>query len=187
MRLSSFIAAVLCVAATPVCAAPAGRLAANPVSSAKFGAAAVAAPPGANPETSTQPAGAAPNAAKLVVYERVVTLNWDGSSDARMRSPLCIASPTGRVRLTVLSTGGGQLQGKSPFPYVIRFVDADGVVQQQSTASGPRLTFDGSSGSARTCLAQSNAQLDVILPSEALLGSSAGTYSDGLKLQVDVL
>lgn len=109
-----------------------------------------------------------------------------GVDGGRSKTRLCLASTSGRYRLTIASRSGS-MTGPGQLPYSIVFRDGAGSEQSATAGNLPVVHFDGVSPGAVDCRSGPNAEIEIRVDKSNVLGGVAGDYFDQLSLTVSPL
>jgi len=124
--------------------------------------------------------------ASLVLYSGSRSdLRWYGHGSLVRSLALCVASPTGRYRVTISSTMGGAASGGERIPYSLSFTDGSGFQQVGKIERSAQVAFDGTAPASAQCVDGPNATLTITMDEQSLASGVAGNYADGLQLTVE--
>lgn len=123
------------------------------------------------------------DSATLKVITAPSDMKLTGLRDGIVQARLCVASTTGRYRLTITSRSGGML-GPTDMPYTITFREDGGVEQVAPITHQSLVFFDGASPNTSDCHAGPNAVIEIRLTKVNIQKTIAGDYFDQLNLSV---
>ena len=113
-------------------------------------------------------------------------IRTSGTEGGRSKTRLCVASTSGRYRLTIASRSGS-MTGPGQLSYTILFRDGTGAEQSATARDLPVVHFDGASPGAIDCRSGPNAEIEIRIDKANVLSGVAGDYFDQLNLTVSPL
>jgi hypothetical protein len=113
-------------------------------------------------------------------------IRMSGINGGKSTTKLCVASTSGRYRLSITSRSGSMV-GPGQLPYEIIFRDGSGAEQSATITNAPQVHFDGVSPGTADCHSGPNAEIEIRLSKASVLKGVAGDYFDQLDLSVGPL
>lgn len=125
-------------------------------------------------ETASQP-----TASIQLTQSHAGPYRWFGAGEIHVRTTACIASSTGRYRLTLRPMNTDALG------FVVDFATSEGDALQRSAPAGQPIQFEGRTRFSDDCSGDSNATISIRFPKDTLSAALAGEYAKRIEFSVE--
>jgi len=125
-------------------------------------------------ETASQPA-----ASIRLMQSRAGPYRWFGAGEIHVRTTACIASTTGRYRLTLRPATADALG------FEVEFVPDEGDALEGSASAGQPIQFEARTRFRDDCHGASNATISIRFPKDTLSAALAGEYAKRIEFSVE--
>lgn len=125
-------------------------------------------------QTVSQPA-----ASIHLTQSRAGPYRWFGAGEIHVRTTACIASTTGRYRLTLRPATADALG------FEVEFVTDEGDAAERHAPAGQPIQFEGRTRFRDDCRGASNATISIRFPKDTLSAALAGEYAKRIEFSVE--